>query len=307
MSSVNAPITTIEGTTISMAQLRAFLTTVGGAVAYVGFCSLVGRLRILPAKLSRKLMHIGESLGCSRLASRSWAHMPKDFISALQRSAKALQCCVPSCPPAHCSTAAPAGTGPLYMLCWPLYTASRASPWLCALVPLLASTHFALVGRGMVRDQSLVASVTVRDALRRGCKQHRLSPPSLQGEAVWQERSWLATLREPPVACKARFVDYCGVCLCLLWGAPGELCCWLTARALHLMRAAQRRPPGTAARPLPVWARAQCGDGALLAPQPRCRPGAGSAVRWGWAGGGGGEHRCVPAAATQQGQGESLR
>lgn len=80
-----------------MAQLRAFLTTVGGAVAYVGFCSLVGRLRILPAKLSRKLMHIGESLGCSRLASRSWAHMPKDIISALRQGAAVLRAQLHSC------------------------------------------------------------------------------------------------------------------------------------------------------------------------------------------------------------------
>lgn len=39
---------------------RAFLTTLGGAVAYIGVCGVVGRLGLLPTRLARKMMHIGE-------------------------------------------------------------------------------------------------------------------------------------------------------------------------------------------------------------------------------------------------------
>ncbi|GAB4821661.1 hypothetical protein N2152v2_008707 [Parachlorella kessleri] len=75
-----------------------------------GFCSVVGKRKLLPSKLSRKLMHIG--------------------------------------------------VGPLYMLCWPLYNSSRASPLICASVPLAASLHFYLVGKGVINDQSLIAGTT---------------------------------------------------------------------------------------------------------------------------------------------------
>jgi hypothetical protein len=54
-----------------------------------------------------------------------------------------------------------AGTGPIFMLCWPLYTRSPLSPLLAASVPLLASLQFALVGKGVVRDDALVTGVSV--------------------------------------------------------------------------------------------------------------------------------------------------
>ncbi len=38
---------------------RAFVTTLGGAVAYVGLCGVVGKLGLLPSRLARKMMHIG--------------------------------------------------------------------------------------------------------------------------------------------------------------------------------------------------------------------------------------------------------
>jgi hypothetical protein len=60
--------------------------------------------------------------------------------------------------------ALPAGTGPLYMLCWPLYSTSPASRWLCAAVPALAGVQFALVGSGRLRDDTLVAGASVSGA-----------------------------------------------------------------------------------------------------------------------------------------------
>ncbi|KAL4452781.1 hypothetical protein ABPG75_008443 [Micractinium tetrahymenae] len=87
---------------------RAWATTVAGAASWLGVCSAVGKLGLLPPRLARKLTHIG--------------------------------------------------TGPLYMLCWPLYAAHPASRWLCASVPALAGLRFAAVGAGLLRDDALVAS-----------------------------------------------------------------------------------------------------------------------------------------------------
>lgn len=87
---------------------RAWATTLAGAASWLGVCSAVGKLGLLPPRLARKLTHIG--------------------------------------------------TGPLYMLCWPLYTAHPASRWLCASVPALAGLRFAAVGAGLLRDDALVAS-----------------------------------------------------------------------------------------------------------------------------------------------------
>ena len=42
-------------------NMGAWFGTVSLAVAYIGFCSVVGKLKLLPSKLSRKLMHMGKS------------------------------------------------------------------------------------------------------------------------------------------------------------------------------------------------------------------------------------------------------
>lgn len=52
------------------------------------------------------------------------------------------------------------GTGPLFVLCWPLFTDSPYSPYLAALVPLLFSIQFILVGLGIVRDDMAVQAMT---------------------------------------------------------------------------------------------------------------------------------------------------
>ena len=51
---------------------RAFLTTVGGAIGYLSFCSFVGRRRLLPPVLARKLTHIGEPRAWQGLLRACW-------------------------------------------------------------------------------------------------------------------------------------------------------------------------------------------------------------------------------------------
>lgn len=43
----------------------AWIKTLAGAVGYLGLCTVIRKFNLLPNKLSRKLMHIGElSLAC---------------------------------------------------------------------------------------------------------------------------------------------------------------------------------------------------------------------------------------------------
>ena len=52
------------------------------------------------------------------------------------------------------------GTGPLFVLCWPLFTGSAASRYLAALVPLLITVQFFLVGIGFIRDPAAVEAMS---------------------------------------------------------------------------------------------------------------------------------------------------
>lgn len=54
------------------------------------------------------------------------------------------------------------GTGPIFILCWLLFPESAASRFLAALVPLMITAQFALVGSGIIKDQSSI------DAMSRG-------------------------------------------------------------------------------------------------------------------------------------------
>src|SRR3972149_3564168 len=51
------------------------------------------------------------------------------------------------------------GTGPLFVLCWPLFTGSPYSRYLAALVPLAITLQFILVGIGVVRDPAAVQAM----------------------------------------------------------------------------------------------------------------------------------------------------
>lgn len=52
------------------------------------------------------------------------------------------------------------GTGPLFVLCWLLFGEQQAARWLAALVPLLITVQFILVGTGRLKDPAAVAAMT---------------------------------------------------------------------------------------------------------------------------------------------------
>ena len=51
-------------------------------------------------------------------------------------------------------------TGPLYVLCWLLFPDVWYARWLAALVPLLFSIQFALIGLGVVKDEASVKAMS---------------------------------------------------------------------------------------------------------------------------------------------------
>jgi phytol kinase len=52
------------------------------------------------------------------------------------------------------------GTGPIFVLCWLMYPDVEISRWLAALVPLVITAQFALVGTGMIKDEAAVKAMS---------------------------------------------------------------------------------------------------------------------------------------------------
>ena len=52
------------------------------------------------------------------------------------------------------------GTGPLFVLCWPLFRESPLSRYLAALVPLAITAQFFLVGAGIINDEAAVLAMS---------------------------------------------------------------------------------------------------------------------------------------------------
>jgi phytol kinase len=52
------------------------------------------------------------------------------------------------------------GTGPIFVLCWLMYPDVPVSRWLAALVPLLITVQFALVGTGVLKDEAAVKAMS---------------------------------------------------------------------------------------------------------------------------------------------------
>lgn len=52
------------------------------------------------------------------------------------------------------------GTGPIFVLCWLMFPDQTISRYLAALVPLLITVQFALVGTGLVKDEAAVQAMT---------------------------------------------------------------------------------------------------------------------------------------------------
>jgi len=52
------------------------------------------------------------------------------------------------------------GTGPIFVLCWLMYPDVQIGRWLAALVPLLITAQFALVGLGVIQDEAAVKAMS---------------------------------------------------------------------------------------------------------------------------------------------------
>lgn len=52
------------------------------------------------------------------------------------------------------------GTGPIFVLSWLMFTDVFISRWLAALVPLVITIQFALVGLGVIKDEAAVSAMT---------------------------------------------------------------------------------------------------------------------------------------------------
>jgi phytol kinase len=52
------------------------------------------------------------------------------------------------------------GTGPLFVVCWLLFSDQPVSRWLAALVPFAITLQFALVGLGVIRDEAAVQAMS---------------------------------------------------------------------------------------------------------------------------------------------------
>ncbi|GAP10907.1 dolichol kinase [Bellilinea caldifistulae] len=69
-----------------------------------------------------------------------------------------------------------AGTGPIFVLCWLLFTDQSSSRWLAALVPFAITIQFFLIGIGVIRDQAAVDGMS-----RSGDPREILRGPLLYG------------------------------------------------------------------------------------------------------------------------------
>ncbi len=52
------------------------------------------------------------------------------------------------------------GTGPIFVLCWLMFPEEAVSRWLAALVPLVITLQFALVGLGILKDEAAVKAMS---------------------------------------------------------------------------------------------------------------------------------------------------
>jgi len=68
------------------------------------------------------------------------------------------------------------GTGPIFVLCWLMYPDVQISRWLAALVPLLITVQFALVGTGILKDEAAVKAMS-----RTGDRREILRGPMFYG------------------------------------------------------------------------------------------------------------------------------
>jgi len=70
------------------------------------------------------------------------------------------------------------GTGPIFVICWLLFPDEGLSRYLAAIIPLMISLQFLLVGLGIMKDQASVDAMT-----RRGDRREILRGPLIYGIA----------------------------------------------------------------------------------------------------------------------------
>lgn len=70
------------------------------------------------------------------------------------------------------------GTGPIFVLCWLLFPDEPLARYLAAIIPLMISLQFLLVGLGLMKDQAAVDAMT-----RRGDRREILRGPLIYGIA----------------------------------------------------------------------------------------------------------------------------
>jgi phytol kinase len=70
------------------------------------------------------------------------------------------------------------GTGPIFVLCWLMYPDVEISRWLAALVPLVITVQFVLVGTGIIKDDAAVKAMS-----RTGDRREILRGPLFYGIA----------------------------------------------------------------------------------------------------------------------------
>ncbi len=68
------------------------------------------------------------------------------------------------------------GTGPIFVICWMLFPESVFSKYLAAIIPLLISVQFFLIGIGVIKDESSVDALT-----RNGDRREILKGPLIYG------------------------------------------------------------------------------------------------------------------------------
>lgn len=68
------------------------------------------------------------------------------------------------------------GTGPIFVLCWLMYPDVFIGRWLAALVPLVITMQFVLVGYGLIKDEAAIKAMS-----RTGDRREILRGPLLYG------------------------------------------------------------------------------------------------------------------------------
>ena len=74
------------------------------------------------------------------------------------------------------------GTGPIFVLCWLMYSDVQISRWRTALVPFVITIQFALIGTGILKDEAAVMGSLISS----GVESARQSYPGPGKKVCWE-------------------------------------------------------------------------------------------------------------------------